>query len=83
MFSSVFQIDEIPNVLASIEKLLKPSGTLTVRSPNGASPFGRCYQHRDATHLTVITLSKLSSLALATKLRIIEIRNAALCLAAG
>ena len=70
-------IDEIPNVLASIEKLLKPSGTLTIRVPNGVSPFGRCYQHGDATHLTVITPSKLSQLALATKLRVVDVRNAA------
>jgi SAM-dependent methyltransferase len=68
---------EISSMLASIEKLLKPSGTLTVRVPNGGSPFGLWNQHSDATHLTVVTPGKLSQLAFATKLRVVEVRNMA------
>jgi 2-polyprenyl-3-methyl-5-hydroxy-6-metoxy-1,4-benzoquinol methylase len=69
--------DEISSMLASIEKLLKPSGILIVRVPNGGSPFGRWNQHSDATHLTVVTPWKLSQLAIATKLRVVEFRNQA------
>jgi 2-polyprenyl-3-methyl-5-hydroxy-6-metoxy-1,4-benzoquinol methylase len=70
-------VDEITPMLTSIEKLLKPAGILTIRVPNGCSPFGLGNQYGDATHQTVITPNKLSQLAYSTHLRVVDIRNEA------
>ena len=75
--------DEIPRVLASIDELLKPSGALIIRVPNGGSPFGLSNQYGDATHINVITPAKLAQLAFSTKLRIVEVRNQARMLPRG
>jgi 2-polyprenyl-3-methyl-5-hydroxy-6-metoxy-1,4-benzoquinol methylase len=61
----------------SCEKLLKPSGVLIARVPNGDSPFGRPHQHGDATHLSTVTPLLLSQAAIGTKLCVTEVRNAA------
>ena len=76
-------IEEIPPTLATIERLLKPSGSLIVRVPNGGSPFGRWHQYGDVTHVNVMTPAKLDQLALGTKLRVVEIRNQARVLPKG
>jgi len=69
--------DEISSILASITKLPKSSGTLTVRVPNCGSPFGLWNQCGDATHQNMLTPNKLSQLAFATELRLVDIRNQA------
>ena len=69
--------DEIPRTLAMVDQLLKPSGTLTIRVPNGLSPFGRYNQYQDATHMNVITPAKMSQWAFATHLRVVDVRNQA------
>jgi 2-polyprenyl-3-methyl-5-hydroxy-6-metoxy-1,4-benzoquinol methylase len=69
--------EDIPRVLISIDKLLKPGGTLTLRVPNGLSPFGRYNQYGDATHMNVITPSKMAQWAFATQLRVHWVRNEA------
>jgi 2-polyprenyl-3-methyl-5-hydroxy-6-metoxy-1,4-benzoquinol methylase len=69
--------ENVPQTLASIEALLKPRGTLTLRVPNGVSPFGRYNQHGDATHINVITPAKMAQWALATQLRVDCVRNEA------
>jgi 2-polyprenyl-3-methyl-5-hydroxy-6-metoxy-1,4-benzoquinol methylase len=70
-------IDEIRKMLSSIDNLLKPSGILIIRSPNGDSPFSLFYQHGDATHANAITPAILTQLSLATNLQVSEVRNEA------
>ncbi|HEV2619923.1 MAG TPA: class I SAM-dependent methyltransferase [Acidobacteriaceae bacterium] len=69
--------EDIPQVLSSIENLLKPSGSLTLRVPNGLSPFVRYNQYGDATHTNVVTPSKMDQWAFATQLRVQCVRNEA------
>jgi SAM-dependent methyltransferase len=69
--------EDIPRILTSIENLLKPQGTLTLRVPNGLSPFGRYNQYGDATHTSVITPAKMAQWAFATQLRVYCVRNEA------
>jgi SAM-dependent methyltransferase len=69
--------DDIPSTLNSIETLLKPGGTLTIRVPNGLSPFGRYNQYGDTTHINVVTPAKLAQWSFATHLRIDDVRNEA------
>jgi 2-polyprenyl-3-methyl-5-hydroxy-6-metoxy-1,4-benzoquinol methylase len=75
--------EEIQQALKSIEKLLKPSGALIIRVPNGGSPFGLWNQYGDKTHVSVMTPTKMNQLAFETKLRVVEIRNQARVLPRG
>jgi SAM-dependent methyltransferase len=51
--------EEIPNFLAELARILKPTGQAIIRTPNGHSPLGLSNQHGDITHKTVITLPKI------------------------
>jgi 2-polyprenyl-3-methyl-5-hydroxy-6-metoxy-1,4-benzoquinol methylase len=68
---------EVPRALQQIESLLKVTGTLTLRVPNGLSPFGRLNQHGDATHTTVVTPAKVKQWAIGTNLELQDVRNEA------
>ena len=57
--------DKVFNFLQSINASLKAGGYFMARFPNGASPFGRIWQHGDLTHrlsLNCISASQLASL---------------------
>jgi 2-polyprenyl-3-methyl-5-hydroxy-6-metoxy-1,4-benzoquinol methylase len=69
--------EEVPGVLREIESLLAAEGTLTLRIPNGLSPFGRFNQHGDATHTTVVTPAKMRQWAIGTSLQVHDVRNEA------
>ena len=45
--------------LTNIKKCLKPNGAFIFRTPNGSSPLGLANQHGDATHINIITESKM------------------------
>ena len=45
--------------LTNIKKCLKPNGEFIFRTPNGSSPLGLANQHGDATHISIITESKM------------------------
>jgi len=48
-------IDELPHLFKTISMLLIDGGKVFARFPNGASPFGRFYQYRDVTHVSVLS----------------------------
>ena len=45
--------------LEKISKCLKSNGAFIFRTPNGSSPLGLANQHGDATHVNIITESKI------------------------
>ena len=51
---------EVKQLFAEANVLLKPKGLILIRTPNGAGPFGLPNQIGDATHITPISLSRLS-----------------------
>ena len=65
---------EIPEFLARLKSLLAPAGRITLRFPNGDSPFGRIYQHADPTHVTTLGRAKLEYFAAQAGLSLAEIR---------
>lgn len=70
-------IDGILALFDQLQLLLAPGGKIIARFPNGASPFGRAYQYGDATHVSVLTCSSISQIALAAGLRLVGQYNAA------
>lgn len=46
--------DKLPGFLLEIKRILRDQGVFVANFPNGDSPFGRCLQHGDLTHLTTI-----------------------------
>lgn len=52
---------EISEIFSEIEALLPPDAIIITRTPNGAGPFGLPNQIGDKTHITPISLSRLSS----------------------
>jgi 2-polyprenyl-3-methyl-5-hydroxy-6-metoxy-1,4-benzoquinol methylase len=57
--------------------LIRPSGKLLLRFPNGDSPFSLSHQNGDVTHRSYLNSSSLRQLAGPAGLRIISARNAA------
>ena len=51
---------DIQEFIFKIETLLNDSGSIFLRFPNGASPFGLANQHGDITHCNIITIPKLN-----------------------
>jgi len=51
---------EVKQLFAEANVLLKPKGLILIRTPNGAGPLGLPNQTGDATHITPISLSRLS-----------------------
>jgi SAM-dependent methyltransferase len=49
-------LDEITATLRDCHRLLVNGGYLLAQFPNGQSPFGRVYQHGDATHNSTLSL---------------------------
>lgn len=70
-------IESIPLAMASISDSLRPGGEVLVRCPNGASPFGRFFQHGDLTHTVALNGLSLSQIAEASDLEFVGIWNAA------
>lgn len=68
-------IEEIIRVIGDINALLKASGYLFIRTPNGQSPFGRVHQYGDITHKTVLSVDKFRQLAPMTGFELIAWRN--------
>ena len=65
---------EIPEFLARLKSLLAPTGRITLRFPNGDSPFGRIHQHGDPTHVTTLGRAKLEYFAARAGLTLAAIR---------
>ena len=76
-------IEHIPQVdiqefILKIETLLNESGSIFLRFPNGASPFGLANQHGDITHCNIITIPKLNYWCNNSKLEITLSRGSVL-----
>lgn len=70
-------IKEISSLFDLFQTILGENGKILVRVPNGGSPFGRYLQYSDATHLTVLTPSKIQDMALLSGLEVKGIYNGA------
>jgi len=70
-------VEEIRNNFSLIRTLLKPTGTLILRVPNGQSPFSGRVQYGDVTHETVLTPGKIEQLCKESGLVLIEAKNQA------
>jgi len=57
--------------------LIRPSGKVLLRFPNGNSPFSLSHQNGDVTHRSYLNSGSLRQLAGPTGLRIISVRNSA------
>jgi SAM-dependent methyltransferase len=88
-FSNVVAFDVLEHIpqehmvefFRQICTLLAADGRLTVRFPNGDSPFGRIYQHGDPTHVTTLGAEKLRYFAREAGLAVTIIRAPRLPLA--
>lgn len=56
-------------------KHLNKDGRLILRFPEGASPFGLAYQNGDFTHVTSLTLGKVTSLCSLNNLELVSYRD--------
>ncbi len=54
---------------------LNTGGRLVLRFPEGASPFGLAYQNGDFTHVSILTIGKITSLCNMNKLKLISYRD--------
>jgi len=70
------EIDRLKRLLKVLRNLLSERGEIICRFPNGESPFGRIYQHADATHVSVLSGPIMSQLCQEAGLAVIESRNA-------
>lgn len=52
---------EIKYFFTKVAKMLKQNGVVLIRAPNGAGPLGLPNQNGDATHITPISVSRLTS----------------------
>ena len=68
---------ELVAVFKLFSRILKPTGRVLARFPNGGSPFGRLYQYGDATHQTVLTGSLIHQIALTAGMQLIAQYDAA------
>ena len=66
---------EILANLRLISHILVPTGRILLRFPNGQSPFGRCYQYGDLTHVTVLTGGSVEQAGLMTGFRLVGCYN--------
>ena len=70
-------LEEISDLFNFFQTILAEKGKIVVRVPNGGSPFGRFLQHSDATHVTVLTGSKIQDIAQLSELEVKGIYNGA------
>ena len=70
-------LEEISDLFNFFQTILAEKGKIVVRVPNGGSPFGRFLQHSDATHVTVLTGSKIQDIAQLSGLEVKRIYNGA------
>lgn len=70
-------LNEILRLFTFLKSILKKEGNILARVPNGGSPFGRFLQNSDATHLTVLTGSKIQDIAQLSGLEVKGIYNGA------
>lgn len=75
--------DELLELLRFLRRILKPSGRILVRFPNGASPFGLMYQHGDVTHITALGAAAMSQIAIAAGMKVVWVGNAARSMSSG
>ena len=67
-------VDEIVDLLESVNKRLKRNGRLIARFPSGDSPFSGAIQRGDLTHQTAIGSGMVEQLAARTGFRVLQIR---------
>lgn len=70
-------LEEIADLFGFLKTILKEEGVILARFPNGGSPFGRLMQHSDATHLTVLTGSKIQDIIALSELVVKGVYNGA------
>ena len=70
-------LEEISSLFDLFQTILVKKGKILARVPNGGSPFGRYLQNSDATHLTVLTGSKIQDIAQLSGLEVKGIFNGA------
>jgi len=70
-------MEEISSLFDFFQTILTKKGMILVRSPNGASPFGRFLQHSDATHITALTGAKIQDIAQLSGLEVKGVYNGA------
>jgi 2-polyprenyl-3-methyl-5-hydroxy-6-metoxy-1,4-benzoquinol methylase len=70
-------LQEIVDLFSVLATVLKPEGRIVARFPNGASPFGRLYQHGDATHMTTLTGPLMDQIAMTAGMKVLGEYNAA------
>jgi SAM-dependent methyltransferase len=75
--------DELVALLKFSKQILKRSGKILARFPNGGSPLGLPYQNGDATHVTALGAGAMLQIAGAAGLKIVWIGNAARDLQSG
>jgi SAM-dependent methyltransferase len=69
--------DELVELLRFSKRILKRSGRILARFPNGGSPFGLPYQNGDVTHLTALSAGAITQIAFAANMKVLWIGNAA------
>jgi hypothetical protein len=74
-------LDQLLRQLHAIQALLKPSGILLARFPNGQSPLGNAYQNGDLTHRTNLSPAIIGQMLIDTGLYLIEAKPPALPIA--
>lgn len=74
---------DIAALFDKVATILRPGGHFIARFPNGGSPFGRSIQHGDVTHISTLTVSKISQLVTGKPLTIVRAGDAAVSLHGG
>lgn len=70
-------LEEISKLFTFLKSILKKEGNILARVPNGGSPFGRFLQNSDATHLTILSGSKIQDIAHLSGLEVKGVYNGA------
>lgn len=67
-------LSEVVRVLDAAAIMLKPTGELFLRFPNGQSPFGLADHYGDATHIQPLSAEIIAQLVEGTDLRVVRSR---------
>ena len=70
-------LGEITDLLTDARAFLRTNGRVVARFPNGASPFGRVWQHGDLTHKTTLSADSIGQLGALAGYRLVSTHNAA------
>jgi 2-polyprenyl-3-methyl-5-hydroxy-6-metoxy-1,4-benzoquinol methylase len=68
-------LEELTSFLSTVRNLLTDDGVFIARFPNGESPFALPTQYGDTTHVTSLGWNRISQLAQASRMKVIEYRG--------